>query len=198
MIDSKTNRSRSTLLACLLLLAAPLAGRAQDELPLNIHANVARAAGAGQGATGMMQITIDRWTTDEEGQTVVDAIKAGNQADIEKAMQKLKPVGKANLTGSMGLDLRIARHYPMEGGGSNIILATDRPIGIGEAMRGGQSTDYNTSLVVLNIPASGEGGEGYLAGAVMLTIGESGKIETETAGAGVTKLAGVKIQQKKK
>jgi hypothetical protein len=197
MIDRKTNRSRIMLLASLVLLAAPLAGVAQDELPLNIRANVARAAGAGQGRTGMLQITIDRWTTDEEGETIVAAIKAGNQADIEKAMQKLEPVGKANLTGSLGLDLRVARHYPMEGGGSNIILATDRPIGIGEAMRGGQSTDYNTSLIVLNIPASGEG-EGYFAGAVLLSIGASGKIETETAGAGVTKLAGVQILEKKK
>ena len=180
----------------LALLIAPLASLAQDDLPMNIHANVARASGAGQGRTGMLQITIHRWSTDEERNSAYEVIKAGNQADIERAMQKLKPVGKANMAGSMGLDLRYAKKYPMEGGGWNIILGTDRPISAPEAARGGMSTDFNTSLIVLNIPESGPG-DGYLAAAVELSVGASGKIETDTAGQGVTKLADVKVKVKK-
>ena len=84
----------------------------------------------------------------------------------------------------------------MQGGGSQIILATDRPISIKEAMRGGQSTDYNTSLIVLNIPASGAG-NGMLAAAVALSVGENGKIEPQTAGQGATKLGDVKVKEKK-
>ena len=195
MSNTENSLRRIALASLLAIFIAPLASVAQDDdLPLNIHANA--ITGSTGGRSTMLQITIDRWTTDEEGETVYDAIKTGDQVKIEKAMQALKPVGKANMPGSMGLDLRVARRYEMQGGGSQIILATDRPISIKEAMRGGQSTDYNTSLIVLNIPASGAG-NGMLAAAVALSVGENGKIEPQTAGQGATKLGDVKVKEKK-
>jgi hypothetical protein len=188
--------STSALAATVLafLISPQLAG-AQDDLPLNIHANAINAAPGGRAT--MLQITIDRWTTDEEGESVYNAIKTGKQVEIEKAMQSLKPVGKANMAGSMGLDLRVARHYKMQDGSSQIILATDRPISIAEETRGGQSTNYNTSLIILDMPASGDGKGAYYS-AVMLSMGESGKIEPETLGQGATELGSVKVVEKKK
>lgn len=196
MSNTKNDFRRIALASLLALLIAPLASLAQDDdLPLNIHANA--ITGSPGGRASMLQITIDRWTTDEEGETVYEAIKTGDQVKIEKALQALKSVGRANVTGQMGLDLRVARRYEMQDGSSQIILATDRPISISEAMRGGKSTDYNTSLIILNLPASGVG-DGMLAAAVALSVGEDGKIEPQTAGQGATKLGDVKVKEKKK
>jgi hypothetical protein len=179
----------------LALLVTPQLAGAQDDLPLNIRANAINAAPGGRAT--MLQITINRWTTDAEGESIYNAIKTGKQVEIEKAMQSLESVGKANMAGRMGLDLRVARQYKMQDGSSQIILATDRPISIAEETRGGKSTDYNTSLIILDLPASGEG-KGAMYGAVMLSVGESGKIEPETAGQGATALGSVKVVEKKK
>ena len=144
----------------------------------------------------MLQVTIDRWTTDEEGQTVYDAIKTGDQQKIEKAMQDLESVGRANLAGHMGLNLRGARKYETQDGGTEIIRATDRPMSVREEMAGGQWTKFNTSLIVLQMQASGDGA-GMYASAVELSIGDGGKIEPNTLGQGVTKLGHVKVVEKK-
>ena len=188
--------SRIMMVDALALLVAAPGAVAEDELPLDIHANVIRASGAGQGHGGMLQVTIDRWTTDEEGQTVYDAIKTGDQQKIEKAMQDLESAGSANLACHMGLHLLVALMFVTQEGGTEIILATDRPISVREEMAGGQSTKFNTSLIVLQIPASGDGA-GMYASAVELSIGDGGKIEPNTLGQGVTKLGHVKVVEKK-
>jgi hypothetical protein len=50
---------------------------------------------------------------------------------------------------------------PMEGGGYQVIAATDRPIGFAESWRSSRTLDYNVSLIVLEMDSEGKG-EGQL------------------------------------
>ncbi len=49
----------------------------------------------------------------------------------------------------------------MEGGGFQVIAATDRPIEFAESWRSSRTLDYNVSLIILEIGENGRG-EGQL------------------------------------
>lgn len=78
-------------------------------------------------------------------------------------------------------------------GKRRVVLATDRPMGFLELRRNARSTDYNVSLVVLDLdPETGEG-EGFAVGGAELSIDkETGQIRIEFPGTQPTQLKKVR------
>ncbi len=77
------------------------------------------------------------------------------------------------------------------------MLATDRPFAFLELARGSRSTDYNVSLVVLEIdPETGEG-EGSAVGGAELSIDKEGRLNIEIHGTRPTKLNNVRTMTPK-
>src|SRR5678816_890318 len=82
----------------------------------------------GSGA-GTVLISIDRWSTAAEQDTLVTTLQErGAQALLDK-LQDMKPVGRIRTPDSLGYDLHYAQQTPAGDGGRRIVLATDRPIG---------------------------------------------------------------------
>ena len=88
--------------------------------------------------TATVDIKIERWSTDAERQTLLgilleekDKYKA-NQA-LLKALQKMPKAGYIRTPNTLAWDLRYARQNPMEDGGRQIVVGTDRPVGFWEA-----------------------------------------------------------------
>jgi hypothetical protein len=135
------------------------------------------------GMTLNLQINVTRWTTDEERADLMAQLIENGQEALVKALQKQEETGWVRVTGPPRLvarstfpsqRLRYAREIPAEGGNRRIVLALDRPISMGEAVRQPRWRDYDVTLIVLDLDAEGKG-EGELAMAVRLDFDRDNK-----------------------
>jgi hypothetical protein len=119
--------------------------------------------------TATVDIKIERWSTDEERQTLLsilveekDKYKA-NQA-LLKALQKMPKAGYIRTPNTLAWDLRYARQNPMEDGGRQIVVGTDRPVGFMEARNQPRSMDYPFTILELRLNKEDKGEGKMLAG----------------------------------
>lgn len=129
------------------------------------------------GAPGATQvdISITRWTSDEERDRLMAVFKEKGPNALLNALRDTRPVGYIRTPDTLAYDLHYARQMPGEEGGRRIVLATDRPIGFWEARNQPRSIEYPFTLVELQLDDKGEG-VGKLSIATRITL--SGNVLT--------------------
>jgi hypothetical protein len=165
------SRTRSTTivmnaLAALLLVFATGANqlRAADDKGETFTAFGVNLSNVGTGRNARVDITIDRWSTEEEREQLRTVlIEQGTEA-LYRALQKMKPVGHIRVNDSLGWDLRYSRNIT-SGSTRRIVFATDRPISAREAIQQPRSIDYKFTIGELKVGPDGKG-QGTLSVAV--------------------------------
>ena len=141
--------------------------------------------------TAIVDITIDRWSTDAERQQFMQAFKKGQDALLD-TLRDLRPVGSIRTPDTLAYDLRYANQVSDENGDRRIFLATDRPIGFWEIRSGSRSLDYPFTFIELRMNEKGEG-EGKIAVATKLEASKDGQyVELENYGIAPVQLSQVK------
>ena len=186
-----------SLIAFALLVTSAGPAEAKKEKREPIEKFKARAISLDRGAAKNLDITIFGWTTPEERQALLQTFVDGGSKALYKALEKETVKGYLKLPNTLGYDMQYAFQFEVEGK-RRIVLATDRPLGFLELARSSRSTDYNVSLVVLDLdPETGEG-EGQATGGAELSI-KDGKLQIEYVGTQPTRLTNVKpVALKKK
>ena len=138
---------------------------AEEELPLRFTAVAANMGARGPRGQVRLDITIDRWSSDEERGALMVAMKESTSRALADALRQQDRVGRLREIQGLGHDLRYARVTPLEGGGRQIILATDRPIAFGEVARSTRSQDSNVTLIQMTLDAEGRGSGQLMLGA---------------------------------
>ena len=106
--------------------------------------------------TATVDIKIDRWSTDAEREQLLNIlveekdVYRANQA-LLKAIQKLPKVGYLRTPETLGWDIHYARQNPMEDGGRQIVVATDRPVGFREARNQPRTMDYPFTVIEMRL-----------------------------------------------
>jgi hypothetical protein len=189
MSNSNPWSAMSILILCLIaLLVSPIATQAQEPFKesytaFGVAMGTTNPPVLPSGMTVNLQINVTRWTTDEERADLFAQLVENGQEALVKALQKQEETGWIRVTGPPRLvaratfpseRLRYAREIPGEGGTRRLILALDRPISMGEAVRQPRWRDYDVTLIVLDLDAEGKG-EGELAMAVRLAFDRDNK-----------------------
>jgi hypothetical protein len=134
----------------------------------------ANMSNVGTGRTGRVDVTIDRWTTDEEREQLRTALVENGTDALYRTLQKMKPVGHIRVNDSLGWDLRYAREAKT-GSSRRIVFATDRPIDAWEARNQPRTIDYKFTFGELRLGPDGKG-EGSLSPAVRVRYNETDRI----------------------
>ena len=119
--------------------------------------------------TATVDISIERWSTDAERDALLAILveekdrHRANQA-LLKALQKMPKAGYIRTPQTLAWDLRYARQNPMEDGGRQIVVATDRPIGFWEARNQPRSMDYPFTILEMRMNKEDKGEGKMLAG----------------------------------
>jgi hypothetical protein len=119
--------------------------------------------------TATLDITIDRWSTDAERDALLSIlaeekdVNKANQA-LLKALQKMPKVGSIRTPTTLAWDLRYARQSPLDEGGRQIVLGTDRPIGFREARNQPRSMDYPFTVIEMRLDKDDKGEGKMLTG----------------------------------
>jgi len=138
------------------------------------------AASLGRGNASMLDISITRWSTDEEREMLLTTLQEFGSDKLLDALMKIRPpVGWMRLPNTIGYDLFFARNNPMPDGGRHVVLATNRRVAFGEAANNTRSMQYQFTLIELHIDKDGKG-EGKMVPAAKVSWDkEAKKLEIE-------------------
>jgi hypothetical protein len=154
-----------TLVAALLAALAYAAKEARDStdtaLPVHFQA-FAVDTDPDMGGAGSIEITIDRWTSEEERAKLRSALVDKGSDALVRALGDVKTAGHIRATsGGLGWDIRYARKAPLPDGGYRVVIGTDRPMSFYERSAHPRSADYEFLIAELRLGPKGEG-EGRL------------------------------------
>jgi hypothetical protein len=167
----------ATLIAAVVLTTVP-AGASDEPRAVGVPAEqgdllpirltmVAQGLGEVVSGQARLEITITRLSTQEEADLLIGALREMGPGAVRDELQKLPEAGRARLSAELSYPIQFARLFRNEGGGYNIVLATDRDIEPWEAYYRTRSLDYDLVLAELRLNDDLTG-EGVLASGVML------------------------------
>src|SRR5258705_10703914 len=135
--------------------------------------------------TAWADVRITRYSSDATTKRLAALLVEGGQDALVSALEKLKPIGKASLTGRVGFfDLKLIRSRKTPTG-RRIIGVSDRPINFLEAYNSGRSVDYELGIVVMDLKINKKGkevGQGLLIYAAKVKINKKRQLEIEYLG----------------
>ncbi|HWK08637.1 MAG TPA: hypothetical protein VNR64_01205 [Vicinamibacterales bacterium] len=108
-------------------------------------------------AASQVDIRVQRYSTDQERDQLMDAFKTGGQDRLLDALQKLPVVGYIRTPTSLRYDLHFARQVPNPEGGRKVILLTDRHLAMWEVVNSTRSMNYPFTLIQLQLGPDDKG-----------------------------------------
>lgn len=172
MSSTRSRLAALTLAAAVVVSAGAVLSAqktATTEMPLRFTALAVNVSNLGPAGAGPVDITINRWTTPSEQERFLSLFKEKGGDALLNALQGGPKVGGISTPGSIAYDLRYASAQPLAEGGSQITIATDRPVGFWEAANQPRTMDYPFMLIELRVDKDGNG-TGKLLRAAKLTI----------------------------
>src|SRR5262245_20382252 len=165
-------------IAALVLLACALGVAQTLGQPERFTATAVAIGNEYGSGAGTVEITVDRWSTAAERESLVGALLNEGPDDLLKQMQKIRPVGRIRTPDSIGYELRYTQQTPLPEGGRSIVIATDRPIGFWEATYRPRSIDYPFTVIQMKLDREGNG-SGTLSYATRIVAHDNNVIELE-------------------
>ena len=167
-------------LTCLSLAALGVwtlaAAQTNEPLPQRFTAFAVSTGGpVTSPVASQVDITITRWSTPGENERLMAILKEKGPGALLEAVRDAKSVGSIRTPGNLAYDLRYAQQEMVGDGIRRIVLATDRPMSMWEAVNRPRSYDYPFTFIELRVNNRGEG-EGKLALATRIDIGRSGRV----------------------
>ena len=117
----------------------------------------ATAMNINNGSAGNIDITVNRWSTDKERDTLMAVAAEKGPDKLLDALQDLPPVGHFGAPGNLSWDIHFARRMPLPAGGERGVLVTDRRIGFWEAANQPRSINYPFTFIEVRLNRDGVG-----------------------------------------
>ena len=148
----------------------------------------------GASVTAPVVITIDRWTTDDERDKAVMALKAGGTPAVQNVLAAMPDAGTLQL-GQIKTPIRFARSLPVAGG-RVVTLVTAQPVyyvgaGMPGATNPADKAGYSVAVVIFQVDAEGKGEAGDLAPAAKVKLDDKSGFVVEDYGAEAVRLTGI-------
>ncbi len=126
-------------------------------VPERFVATAVSIATPGPTGAGTVEMVVERYSTDEERDLLLKTLLEKGSDKLLDTLQSMKRVGYIRTPNSIGYDLKYARKMPLDEGGEQIVLATDRYITFWEAANRPRTIDYPFTLIEMRIGRDGEG-----------------------------------------
>jgi hypothetical protein len=143
----------------------------------------------------LVDITVNRWSTDSERQRLMGILVESGQDKLLKALQEMPRVGNIKTPDSLAYAIQYARRIPADDGGERVVLVTDRPISFWETANQSRTLQYPFMVIELRLDSRGRG-EGRMTVATKLDVDRDGQIILENYGSQPVRLGSVKREDK--
>jgi hypothetical protein len=172
-----SRQSRLALATLVLsgLSTVAVAQRADNALPLELTAVAVGTGGARtRPVASQVDIRITRWSTPGETERLLTTLKERGPEALLDAVRDERSVGTIRTPGNLAYDLRYAHEEMLGDGMRRIVLITDRPISMWEAVNRPRTIDYPFTFIELRLSNRGEG-EGKLNLAARIDVSRNGR-----------------------
>jgi hypothetical protein len=196
---------RPACLIAVLALVSAASISAEVTLPIRMRAFAVNMSNNLTGANGILQITLDQWSTEQERMNLLQLVPKG-QDDLLKALSRLPVKGRINIPGWQGPDpqnyrlgwnLRYAWHEPLPEGGERIVIATDRQMSFRETVNNPRTTDYPFLIIQIHLDKEGTKGEGKMAPFTQIRYDKKKNVmEIENYGTEPVRLNNITVEKK--
>lgn len=155
----RTSNLRTLVIVCVAILALAAGTLVVKAAALERYVALAVNLGGTPGPTGAgtVEITIDNWSTDAQRDQLMKILIEKGPEKLLDTLQKMPRVGSIRTPNSIGYDLHYARKNPLDEGGDQIVIATDRYIGFWEAANRPRTVDYPFTLIEMRVGKDGVG-----------------------------------------
>ena len=157
------------VIAILLFCAAAPAARQDERVAEEFSAILTNISNVGGTGLTPLTIRIERWTTDEQNQQLLETLRDEGQRAFLSALTDQKPVGAIMTPTSLRYDFFYARQMPTDEGGRRIMMISDRPMTFAERTSAATSREYPFTVIDMRLDKDGSG-EGTLAQLVQLRL----------------------------
>jgi hypothetical protein len=156
-------------MTCLVVLGS-FTGLAQEDKPMReVYQAQAMGQGTQMGKTFNVTINVERYSTPEEREVLVDTFQQAGSKGLFNALEKMNSKGRIAITGTLGYDISFIRKI-QNSDGYKLRVLTNRPIRFGEAWVNGRTMDYNLSALELTISEDKDKSTGVLLPACKFKI----------------------------
>ena len=194
----------AALSAALAVTVIQVASAQVLQLPVKMRMSAVNMSNNLTGANGILEITIDKWSTADERNELLNTVAQKGQPALLSTLQRQSVKGRIRIPGwnredpnnyRTGWNLRYAWHEPLPNGGEKVVLAVDRYMSFLEIREQPKSVDYPFTLVQINFGKDGKA-EGKLAAFTMITF-DKGKrtLEIENYGTEPVRLGNFVIEK---
>jgi len=155
----RTSNLPTLVIVSAAILTLAVGTRVAKAMALERYVALAVNLGGTPGPTGAgtVEITIDNWSTDAQRDQLMKTLIDKGPEKLLDTLQKMPRVGSIRTPNSIGYDLRYARKNPLDEGGDQIVLATDRYIGFWEASNRPRTVDYPFTVIEMRVAKDGVG-----------------------------------------
>ena len=155
----RTSNLPTLVIVCMAILALAAGTLVVKAAGIERYVALAVNLGGTPGPTGAgtVEITIDNWSTDAQRDQLMKTLIDKGPEKLLDTLQKMPRVGSIRTPNSIGYDLHYARKNPLDEGGDQIVLATDRYIGFWEASNRPRTVDYPFTLIEMRVAKDGVG-----------------------------------------
>ena len=165
----------------LLAAAASMQAQVGGQRPVSgnqaIETFTARAFSVQTGQSGIVEIVINRWSTDGEREVLKSVLAAAGSQAMVQEMQNMPQVGYIKTAESgMGDALMYARSNVLPDGTRQVVVATNRPISMAGSLAPGTAQKYDLSVVEMRWKKGEKKGEGKMTLAAEASI-KDGKLQ---------------------
>lgn len=178
----KRMRSLALLAAAGLILAAGVltsqepVQAAKEEFSANL---VTWGGSATAGKSTRLNMTVDRWASEEELAGFKKVLTEGGPDALYKVLRS-SAMGQVKTTESYVYAIYLAISVPTEKG-RTVRLVTERPVFTKEVVRDQDTLEYIYSYIELNLDKNGKG-TGKMLGTAKIFIDKNGKVDVDTHG----------------
>jgi hypothetical protein len=166
--DRRRALARALTVVALASLAVPARTDTAD-VPLSLEATAVNLSNVGRPGMVRLDLTIERWSTEQESNLLRDALVEKGDDALLKTVQGIKPrAGFVKTSTSLGWDIQYARRMDQEDGGFRVVFVTDRPMRFGEVAQNLRSAQYEFMLGEIRVKPDGKG-EGKLVPRAKIT-----------------------------
>jgi len=171
--------------------------------PIRLSAWAVNMSNIATGANAVVDIRVDKWSTDKEREELIATFVDGGQDRLLDALRDVSVKGRIRIPAwqgpdpiqvGLGWNLRFAMQTPLEDGGTSILLATDRYMTFAEVRNHPRIYDYPFTFLDVHLTKDGTG-EGKMAIATQLRFDKKAKtIIFEDYASEPVRLTNVKIE----
>ena len=204
-VTAKTSGLRAvTILAAVAALGTAPSGQAPTAArPLRLSATAVDMGAVGSDTSSLLQITITRWSTEQERHDLVATAASGRDA-LLPALRAMpfhgriaipKWIGPDPYNARLGWDLRYAAKAPLDDNGQRITIVTDRSIGRLEEHEQPGALAYPFTLIDIRLDKNGQGSGRFAAATNIEFDTTTNQLRVNNYAAEPVRLKNVKIEK---